>query len=40
MGSSPGWIKPKTIELVFAKHAALRSKRNYWLARNQDIVSE
>ena len=42
--SNPGRFKPKTIQLVFvffsAKHAALRRKSKYWLARNQINVSK
>jgi len=43
MGSSPLWVKPKTIKLVFAaspltKHVALRSKNK--LSLNQYNLSE
>jgi hypothetical protein len=44
MSSSHGQVKPKRLTLVFAfffaKHAALRSKSNDWLAWNLDNVSE
>ena len=44
MGSSPDWVKPKSIKLVFvafsAKHPALRRKSKDWLAGNQDNASE
>ena len=42
---SPGWVKPKTIELVLSassrstKYIALRSKCKDGLAQNQDNVS-
>ena len=36
-GYEPGWVKPKSIKLVFStKHATLRRKSKDWLARNQD----
>ena len=39
MGSSPGWVKPRTITLLLAaSHAALRNKSKDWLARNQNNV--
>ena len=45
MGSSPDWVKPKTIKLLFVvslllKHAALRRMSKDWLVQNQDNVSE
>ena len=44
IGSSPGWVKPKSMKLVCvcftAEHAALRRKSKDWLALNQNNVSE
>ena len=40
MGSIPSLVKPKTIKLVFVKHAALRRKSKDWLAHNHDNVFE
>ena len=34
-----GLVKPKTIQLVFAKHSALRCKNKFRMALNQDNVS-
>jgi hypothetical protein len=42
-GFEPGRVKPDnkiSICCFSAKHAALRRKSKYWLARNQDNVSE
>ena len=42
-GFEPGRVKPdNTIGICCfsAKHTALRRKSKYWLARNQDNVSE
>jgi hypothetical protein len=39
IGSSPDWVKSKTRKLVFAKHAVLRNKNKYRLARNLDTMS-
>jgi hypothetical protein len=33
MGSSSDQVKPKTIKLIFAKHAALRRKSKDWLKK-------
>ena len=36
-GFEPGRVKPKTIKLVFVKHAALKRKREDCLARDQNV---
>ena len=38
LGSSPGWVKPMTIKLVFVTslHAALRNKSKYLVGSELD----